>query len=217
MFEVKADKRSYLRVKEQLELIMLDKKSRKRVLAQIGRYTKKHTQQNMRNQQDPEGHRWKKRKRGRAKMFKKLARKIKYFQRDNNRTVYIGWPGFSGYVAAKHHSGENEESSLKARFVQAKQKKEPKKTDPATRDQAKELRDLGYRLPPQGRQKRGKKPTIKFITQNMTIAEAAKLISDLENKTPARKWEIESPERRLIGVSPKRVAMIIKRELKRKS
>jgi hypothetical protein len=49
----------------------------------------------------------------------------------------------------------------------------------------------------------------------MTVAEAAKLISDLENKTPSRKWEVDRPERRLIGISPKRAAMIIKRELNR--
>ncbi|MGF1876670.1 phage virion morphogenesis protein [Photobacterium frigidiphilum] len=215
MFEIRADKRSYLRVKEQLALIMLDRKSRKRILSHIGRYTKKRTQKNMRAQKNPDGHQWKRRQRGRGKMFKGLARKIKYFQGDNNRVVYIGWPGFSGYVAEKHHVGENEQSSLQARFKQAKTKKEPKKTDLATREQARALRDLGFRLAPQGRQKRGKKPTLKFITQNMTVAEAAKMIRTLDNKKPARKWAIERPTRRLIGISPKRVAMIIKRELNR--
>lgn len=215
MYEIRADKRSYLRVKEQFELLKLDKKARARVLKELGKYITKTTKKNIRAQRDPDGKWWSKRKKGRRKMLRGFTKKLKHFQKDNNRVLVVGWPSRRGTVALAHHTGEAEKSGLQQRFKQAKKAKEPKKTDPATREQAKELRDLGYRLPPQGRQKRGKKPTLKFITQNMTVAEAAKLISDLENKTPSRKWEVDRPERRLIGISPKRAAMIIKRELNR--
>ncbi len=213
MFEIKADKRSYLRLKEQLALIKLDKKARSRILKVLGKYITKETRKNIRAQRDPEGRKWKARKKGRRKMLRGFTKKLKHFQRDNNRTLFVGWPSSRGTVALAHHTGEAEKSGLQQRFNQAKKNKEPKKTDPATREQAKELRDLGFRLPKQGRQKRGKKPTIKFIMQNMTVAEAAKVISDLENKIPARQWDIDRPERRLIGISPKRVAMIVKREM----
>ncbi|CDT98581.1 Phage virion morphogenesis protein [Vibrio coralliirubri] len=215
MFEIKADKRSYLRVKEQFELLKLDKKARVRVLKELGKYITKDTKKNIRAQRDPDGKPWAKRKKGRRKMLRGFTQKLKHFQKDNNRVLVVGWPSRRGTVALAHHTGEAEHSGLNQRFKQAKKKKEPKKTDPATREQARELRDLGYRLAPQGRQKRGKQPTLKFITQNMTVAQAAKLISELENKTSARKWEVDRPERRLIGISPKRAAMIIKRELNR--
>jgi len=215
VIEIKADRKSYLRLKEQLELIGLDTKKRKRLLKKVGQQIAKKTKQNIRAQRDPEGRAWRKRKKGKKKMFKKLVNKIKHFQRNNNRDLYVGWPTRRGIVASNHHEGKVENSGLRERFKQGRKSNEPKKTDPATREQAKELRELGWRLPSSGRQKRGKKPTIKFITSNMSVGEAAKEINKLESKTPARKWDINRPERRLIGIRPKRLAMMIKREMKR--
>ncbi len=215
MIKIEADKRSYLRLKEQLKLIALDKKTRQRILAKIGRKIAKDTKKNIRAQRDPEGKAWRQRKKGKKRVLTGFIKKLKHFQRDNNRTLVVGWPSRRGSVALEHHTGKTESSGLNKRFKQARKNKEPKKTDPATRQQAKELRELGWRLPSQGRQKRGKKPTIKFITENMSVGEVAKKISDLESKTPARKWDINRPKRRLIGISTKRVAMMIKREMKR--
>lgn len=214
MIEVRADRRSYLRLREQLELIGLDQKKRRKILKKIGQYVTKKTKKDIRAQRDPDGRAWRKRKRGKKKMFKGLVNKLAHFQKNSNREVYIGWPSRRGIVASSHHEGKVEKSGLKDRVRQGKKLKEPKKDDPATREQAKELREAGYRLAAQGRQKRGKKPTIKFITDNMTVGEVAKKVSELENKTPARKWDIDRPKRRLIGISQKRVAMIIKREMK---
>lgn len=214
MIEIKADKRSYLRLKEQLALISLDKKSRQKILKKLGQYMTKKAKKDIRANRDPDGKQWQGRKKGRKKMLKGFTKKIKHYQRDSNRTLYVGWPSRRGSVALAHHTGKAESSGLNKRFKQARKNKEPKKTDPATREQARELRGLGFRLQAQGRQKRGSKATIKFITTNMTVGEAAKQISELENKTPARKWEIDRPKRRLIGISQKRVAMIIKREMK---
>ena len=156
MYEIRADKRSYLRVKEQFELLKLDKKARARVLKELGKYITKTTKKNIRAQRDPDGKSWSKRKKGRRKMLRGFTKKLKHFQKDNNRVLVVGWPSRRGTVAAlAHHTGEAEKSGLQQRFKQAKKAKEPK-TDSATREQAKELRDLGYRLPPQGRQKRQK-------------------------------------------------------------
>ncbi len=215
MITFKADERSFLRAKEQLTLVGLPTKSRQRILKEIGKVIAKQTKKNIRAQRDPEGRSWKKRKNGRKKVLRGFTKKLKHYQRKSNREVVIGWPSARGTIAQAHHSGIDEPSGLSKRKRQAKKQNEPTKNDPATRDQAKELRDLGYRLEKQGRQKRGKKPTVKFIMQNVTLGEAAKKIQELENKSPARSWDINRPERRLIGASPKRVAMIIKREMKR--
>lgn len=215
MLKIEADERSYLRAKEQLALLALDKKTRQKMLRRIGAQIAKTTRKNIRVQRDPEGRMWPQRKKGRRKMLKGFTQKLKHFQRDNSRTLFVGWPSARGSVAFDHHHGVAQKSGLSARKRQAKKNKEPKQTDPATKEQAKALRDLDFRLKPQGRQKRGKKPTLAWIKENMTVGEAAKTIQELENKTPARDWEVGRPERRLIGVSPKRLAMMIKRELKR--
>ncbi|MGI2872252.1 phage virion morphogenesis protein [Vibrio fluvialis] len=213
MIQVRADERSYLRLIEQLKLLFLNQKSRKRILNSLGKQLKKKTKANMRSQRDPDGHAWKKRKRGRGKMFKGLQKKVSFRQTNNNRDLQVGWFGFSSYVAARHHLGKSEQSGIWQ--IKKAEKEELDKDSSATRVQAKQLKELNYRLEPQGTQKRGKKPTIRWIVENMTRGEAAKTIQELENKTPARDWEVGRPERRLIGVSPKRLAMMIKRELKR--
>ncbi|MDC0611899.1 phage virion morphogenesis protein [Vibrio sp.] len=215
MISIRQDKASYLRVKEQLSLLALDKKSRQRLLRKLGSYIAKTTRKNIRQQKDPEGHSWKARKKGRGKMLKGFTKKLKHFQRQNNKVLFVGWPSARGRVAYEHHHGIEQKSGLTARKRQAKKQNEPKQTDPAGREQAKALRDLDFRFSPQGRQKRGKKPTLKWIMENMTVGEAAKTIQELENKTPARDWTVGRPERRLIGMSPRRVGMFIKRELKR--
>ncbi|MDO6706148.1 phage virion morphogenesis protein [Photobacterium sp. 1_MG-2023] len=215
MIEVKADKQSYLRVKESLELLALDKKARQRILRKVGTQIAKTTRKNIRAQRGPDGQQWKQRQRGRGKMLRGFTKKLKHFQRNNSFDLFVGWPSARGSVAYQHHHGLSQSSGLTARKRQAKKQKEPKPDDPATREQAKALRDLDYRFEPQGRQKRGKKPTLKWIMDNMKVGEAAKTIQSLENKVPARSWEIGRPERHLIGVSPKRTAMMIKRELKR--
>lgn len=155
-----------------------------------------------------------KRKRGRGKLLKGFTQKLKHFQRDNNRTLVVGWPSARGRVAYEHHHGIAQESGLSARKRQAKQQNEPRKTDPATREQAKALRDLDYRLKPQGRQKEAKAHS-GMDTRKHDSGRSGKTIQELENKTPARDWKVGRPERRLIGISPKRLAIMIKRELKR--
>jgi phage virion morphogenesis protein len=215
MIKISPEKRSYLRALEQLSLLSLDKNTRRRLLNKLGAAIAKTTRKNIRANRDPEGHQWEKRKSGRGKMLKGFTKKLKHYQRNNNYNLFVGWPSARGSVAYQHQHGIAQESGLSARKRQAKKQKEPSKDDPATREQAKALRDLGFRLKPQGRQKRGRKPTIKWLTENMTLGEAVKTIQELENKTPARSWNIARPERRLIGISPKRVAMTIKRELKR--
>lgn len=213
MIKISADKKSFLRLKEQLALLMLDKKTRTRILKSIGKQVVKRTKKNIRAQRNPDGSAWAKRKNGRKKMMLGFLKKLKHYQKDNNKTVVIGWPSRRGKVALAHHTGKTEQSGVKQLYKQSKKNKEPKSTDPASRSQAKELRDAGYRLEPRGRQRRGQKPTIKFITAHFTVGEVAKKIAELEDKSPKRKWDVDRPERRLIGVSAKRVAMIIKREM----
>lgn len=216
MLSVSYDKKSYLRLKEKLAVLQLDPKTRKRILRAIGKSSRDENKKRIRAQQDPEGHRWKAREKGNKKMMKGFTKKLKYQVR-NTKFVEVGFPTRRGYVAYQHHHGIAQPFDVQGRFREGKKKKEPKKTDPATRQQARELRDAGYRLQAQGRQKRGKKPTLKWITENLTVAQCYEETVKLQNKSPVKKWQVERPQRELLGVSPRRVAMIIKKELKRQS
>lgn len=60
-------------------------------------------------------------------------------------------------------------------------------------------------------------PTIKWIVANLTMAQASKEISKLEGQKIKTAWLIKRPKRELLGVSPRRVAIIIKKELKRQA
>ena len=76
MLEIDYEKRSLLRVKEQLKLLGLDRKARQKLLKRIGPQIVKITRKNIRAQRDPEGKAWKQRQKGRKKMlkgFKKIA------------------------------------------------------------------------------------------------------------------------------------------------
>lgn len=216
MLNVSYDKKSYLRLKEKLALLQLDAKTRKRILRAIGKSSRDDNKKRIRAQQDPEGHGWKARQRGNKKMMKGFTKKLKY-QVKNAKFVEVGFPTRRGYIAYQHQFGLPQEFDVQGRFREGKKKKEPKKTDPATKQQAKELRDAGYRMKPEGRQKRGKKPTLKWIMENLTVAECYQELVKLENKTPVKKWQVERPKRELLGVSHRRVAIIIKKELKRQA
>lgn len=214
MLNVSYDKRSYLRLKEKFALLQLDPKAKKRILRAIGKSSRDENKKRIRAQQDPEGNRWKAREKGSKKMMKGFTKKLKYQVR-NTKFVEVGFPTRRGYVAYEHQHGIAQDFDVQGRFREGKKKKEPKKTDPATRQQARELRDAGYRMQPQGRQKRGKKPTLKWITENFTVAQCYEETVKLQNKSPVKKWQVDRPKRELLGVSPRRVAIIIKKELKR--
>ena len=55
MLKIEADERSYLRLKEQLALLNLDKKTRQKMLKRIGTQIAKTTRKNIRAQRDPDG------------------------------------------------------------------------------------------------------------------------------------------------------------------
>ena len=126
MLEIDYEKRSLLRVKEQLKLLGLDRKARQKLLKRIGPQIVKITRKNIRAQRDPEGKAWKQRQKGRKKMLKGFTRKLKHYQRNNNRTLIVGWPSARGRVAYEHHHGIAQKSGLSARKRQAKKQGEPK-------------------------------------------------------------------------------------------
>ncbi|MEZ9233250.1 phage virion morphogenesis protein [Vibrio amylolyticus] len=215
MLQVKADERTFLRAKEQIDLLMLDRKTRTRLYRRLGAQLVKKTKANIRAQRNPDGSPWKRRKRGKGKMFKGLQRKVKHRQFNNNRDLKVGWFGFSSFVASRHHYGKGEKHRFTEKIDKDRRDEKIDKNSPASRVQAKNLRELDFRLKPQGNQRRGKKPTLRWVTENMTIGEAAKEIQKLENRQPKSNWQIDRPERQLIGISPKRMAMMIKKELNR--
>ncbi|WP_153446909.1 phage virion morphogenesis protein [Vibrio algicola] len=250
MMTVSYDQRSYLRLQDKLQVLMLPKEGRKKILTEIGKYEKKKTKKDIRSQQSPSGTKWKKRERGNKKMFKKLPKHLKYAQSRNNWEMDFGWLNSIGYVANYHQEGLPQKFRAKEMWKENKKnnRPDPRKT-PATRQQAKDLKKLGYKISKYKMTEQDEKdhsreidkkrreilkknggfhnpdkfkykkvsPTIKWIVANMNMAAANKAIADLEGRKIRNAWQIERPKRELLGVSPRRVAMIIKKELKRQS
>ncbi|HFL4699303.1 TPA: hypothetical protein ACG33O_005040, partial [Escherichia coli] len=96
---------------------------------------------------------------------------------------------------------------------------EAMRTRPATRRQAERLLSLGFRAPvgavskKTGRRGR-RKPSLKWIMENMSMAQAGLVISILKGEQKKRVWEIKIPSRAFLGVSNAEFARILEAQLR---
>lgn len=124
-------------------------------------------------------------------MLRGLSKRMKVYASGDMGKVY--WSG--GRVAAKHQHGHTEEWD--ASKAEKRNRSGKSQDDPATRRQAKRLRELGYRI----RRGRGwKRPTLKYITENMTIGHAGAVIRALKGSSKD-KWQVHLPARSFLGVT----------------
>lgn len=96
---------------------------------------------------------------------------------------------------------------------------EAMRTRPATRRQAERLLSLGFRAPvgavskKTGRRGR-RKPSLKWIMENMSMAQAGLVISILKGEQKKRVWEIKIPSRAFLGASDAEFARILEAQLR---
>ncbi len=96
---------------------------------------------------------------------------------------------------------------------------EAMRTRPATRRQAERLLSLGFRAPggavskKTGRRGR-RKPSLKWITENMSMAQAGLVISILKDEQKKRVWEIKIPSRAFLGAGDAEFARMLEAQLR---
>ena len=209
MIRISILERDILSVQQQLKLMMLHPKKRTRLLGKLGRHLAKQNKQNIRDNKDPDGRRWQQRKSGDKKMMRKMSKQLKTKANSKEATLYF--PGVAGSIASKHQHGATEKwNASKAKKVYGT----PDYDAPTTRLQAKRLRELGYTIAAKRKGKR-KKPSLKWIVENLTQGQAGVIIRSLKDKAAQSSWEVKLPERQLLGAKQKDITNFIAAELEK--
>jgi len=183
---------------KQLNLLTLNPNKRRRILRGAGRKVRRESKARLKGQRDLSGSAWKARSNGRKKkMLSKLGRNLQVHTSPNDAKVTFGNQQ-TGKIARAHQDGVTQRmTSSKA----AKKYGTPDYGAEATRRQAKALRDAGYKV----RKKRGKgwkTPTIKWITENLTIGRAGLVLRMLRgNQKGKSSWDIKLAQRSFLGQS----------------
>ena len=188
-----------------IDIRTLPGNSKKRIFKNLGRELQKASRDHIRQQKTTTGEKMKKRKYGRGKVLKKLGKNIKFFASAKN--VKLTWPNrMVARLAYRHQFGIPEVFSA-SRMISIHGK--PDYKQPASRKQAKALIKEGFRVNTgeafksganKGKAKR-KKPSQKWVTENMKMGQAAFVIRKLKKTeiTPKR-WTVKIPARPFLGV-----------------
>lgn len=190
------------RTQEQLKLLALSPKQRKRLVWRAAAELKKLAARNVRQQQDPNGSAWAPRKRGKRKMLRGLPKLLEIHATRQD----VAEQGFkkgtmsahAGVIAGTHQKGHTflVTAASRRRIVPS----EGGKHKPASKAQARKLRELGFKRP--GKRKRSyRSASLGWITGNLNAAQAGLLIKKLKDEPVKTHWEITLPARPFLGAN----------------
>ena len=109
----------------------------------------------------------------------------------NSASVYFKG-GNSGKIARAHQEGISLDAG------KPKSSAAQNKEGPATRNLARALISEGYKIP-RGKGKGSKRPSIKWITNNLSINQAGFLLRELKGSSGKSTWKIDLPARSFLG------------------
>lgn len=195
-----------LRLIEQLELLALPPRTRRAVLKRMATEIRKDSRRNIRAQSTVHGTAMEKRRgtRVRRKMLRGLGKSMKIYARGSDRAEVTWANALTARIADRHqHGGAEDWTAGKARKVYGV----PDYSQPASRTQAKALKDAGYRLRvrrPNGKGCTLKRVPIKWICENLSSGQAGVILRLLRDGTAkgARRWTVDTPARPFLGPKP---------------
>jgi len=180
------------RSKDQLAFLQLKPNKRRNLLRSAIRAANKSSKERITGQRDLVGKTWQGRANGKKKkMLTKLKRNMKVRYGANNAGVYFRG-GNSGKIARAHQEGVSLDAG-KPKGLAAQNKE-----GPATRNLARALIAEGYKIP-RGKGKGSKRPSIKWITENLSINQAGFLLRELKGSSGKSSWQIDLPARSFLG------------------
>lgn len=190
----------------QLKLLALPSAKRKQLLRKIATQVRKDSRQRIQRQSDLDNSPFAGRKPNRngktrkGKMLKNLAKAKHLKIRAEANKAVIGYSNrVTGKIAKQHQEGHRE------RWTMRRYKKQQGKPDygaPATREQAKALLSEGFKI--KRASGRGwKTPSLKWVTNNLTIGKAGAVLRSMRDTKPAESWTIDLPARAWLGSSKK--------------
>lgn len=209
------DKRQLKELRQALAAAELKPKQRQRLLWRIAKLgIINAARRHQRNQVTPDGQPWPKRKRGKGKMLRQLARLLHVREMPEREAVRIylkggnyrnnSGPVSAGLIGAVHQEGAAIPMSAE------KMPRPDQRGKPALMSQAKRLRALGYRVWKKGRYV---KASSRQIMESMSMAQAGLLIKKLRGKPTKSTWTIDIPARVFLGVSDTEFNKILARQL----
>ena len=193
-----------LPLQKQLQILALPEATRRRLLFRVARQIMRDSKKRVSAQRDLDGRpyapRRRRRKRAR-KMLARLVRRLAVVRNDSEQAVLGFKNAFEGAIGYRHQHGETET------FTAAKLKRRSgdngSRSDPATRLQAIALREAGFTI--QKRKKKGgKRPTLKWVTENLTIGQAGSILRELREAggyQPKSHWKTVVPARSFLGAT----------------
>lgn len=188
-------------LKRQLSPLLLPPKLRRKLLRGAVTDVKKSAQKNIQNQRDLQGRKWAPRKnKARRKMLRGL-KKLMVVKGDSKQAFVTFRSDLAGRIARRQQEGISETMTA------ARMKRihgEPDNDTAATRAQARALREVGYKIRrPKG--KRYRRPTVKWITENLTQGQAGIILRLMRDQEPKRSWTIPLAARSFLGATRKEV------------
>ncbi|WP_421218259.1 phage virion morphogenesis protein [Aeromonas enteropelogenes] len=208
MNDAAATERSSRRLRDQLRQLALPPKKRRQILAKVGREAAKVSRANIRKLKAPDGSAFAPIKAKRKPPhIKRMAKRLRSKADTNNATLFfVG--SHAGIVPPRIHFGDQEtgraprRKNQRPRLSERGKNREPFKhfTAPqCTRWQAIELHRLGYAvLSQRGKRRRYRKPSARWIQENVGMAKAGIMIRMMRDEPVKKSWTIKTPARPLL-------------------
>lgn len=211
---ISLDMHGQLAVKQQIELLKLNPKKRKRINGQMGRKVRVLSRKRLREQKGLNGRAWEPRKARDKGQSKKMMRKtgrglVTYYTADSAVITLKSTKHGRIAYAQQHGIGETFTASrAKSQYG------EPDYQAPATKKQARALRDAGYKR----RRENGKgwvKPSLTWIAENLKLGQAGLILRILrDEQTTKNSWVIKLPERSFLGVTEQEIKQLVQSTMK---
>lgn len=189
-----------------LNALKLTGVKKRRELTKLCRKVISYSKKRARNQSDLDGATYKKRHKPRSdrgKMLTRLARMLKVMRNDGSHAL-ISFPGLAAHIAAKQQLGVSE--TITAEGLRRQQGgTNAAKNARATRQQAKTLRDLGYKIG-------GRKASLSQIQATLKAGKAGAMIRTMRKARglPARSsWTTTLPSRSFLGTTDSEITQLV--------
>lgn len=195
MSGIRFDVMGQLDMQKRIRVMQLPPAKRRQLLGGIGREIKRQGARNLRGRHDIDGKPWEPRKRGNnRKLLRRLNRQIA----PNVTTQNAVEVSFKGVVAKQQHDGFTK--LMNATAVASETGNRAHYDEPATRRQAKELRDEGYRVRVAGT-KKWRRPSLRWITDNLKQKQAGLVLKIMRDEPQKKSWVTTIPARHFLGMT----------------
>lgn len=209
------DIRGLLDAQEQLALLELPPRLRRRLLNNVSKRARSLSRRRIRNQENLDGSPFAPRKSsdaGKRKMEAGLGKLMQVTSLTDEEAV-LGWRNaLTGWIAAQQHNGMSERRTAQ----QMRRWSRVPAGAVSTGKQAKRLRRLGFKVRQPGK-KRLTRPSIGWILEHVSYMQAGVLIRVLDDQASesrgADSWEITLPKRQFLGANAQETSDLVKQVL----